>query len=628
MNKVILILSFLVLLNSVLSGQKAPVKFGDVSMEELQMKSYPADTSASAVILCDYGAFTSIQQQYDAFNPTYPFQFIRIRRIKILKKEGYIWANSSYPCNSNTQIKGITSNLENGKIVRENLKKESIFKDRVIEDRYVMRIAMPDVRVGSVIDLQFNSPFPISVWKFQEDIPVKYSELVLEDTPAVRLKSNFFGYEPLSISTPNRWVAREMPSFKEEPLMSSKENYVTKLEVDFLDIGVRSISRTWESISSFLMNHDYFGKTLVGPGYLNGIVKTIEDLGGTREEMMKQAFEAIKSTVKWNDQESLFTSDQTLGFPFKMKIGNSADINLILFQLLKKLGFDVYLVALSTRDNGFLSTDSPSLYKLNYVIVLAKIDEKSFLLDATETYMPYYLVPFRCLNYTGRTINVKVSEPVNINTTFKGKEFATYNLKMGLASRLQGSMILKKVDYAALDFRKKYRTFNSSVEYLEDYKKDKQGLQIIESTQYNLDSIYLPVIEDYKVTIDNQVNEIGNEVYVLPMFYHQQIENPFKLDSRKYPIDYGFNIEKTVTSSIEIPGKYEVSELPATVKLKLPEDAASLTYIVSQSGNIINVKSIFSINKIMFLPSEYNSLREFYDQVIKKHSEPIILKRK
>jgi hypothetical protein len=112
------------------------------------------------------------------------------------------------------------------------------------------------------------------------------------------------------------------------------------------------------------------------------------------------------------------------------------------------------------------------------------------------------------------------------------------------------------------------------------------------------------------------------------MFYHQQRENPFLMNSRKYPVDYGYNIEQTITSSIEIPGNYIVSELPATVRLKLPENTASLTYIVTQSGNIINVKSIFSINKIMFLPSEYNSLREFYDQVIKKHAEPIILKKK
>ena len=625
MNKAILILITLVYINTGISAQNAPIKYGDVSVEELKMSAYPGDTSASAVILCDYGIFRSTGNS--SFENHLPIHFTRIRRIKILKKEGYIWANSSYPCNSDTQIKGITFNLENGKMVRENLKSGSVFKERVTENRWVMRIAMPNVKVGSVIDLQFDALLPVQVWKFQEDIPVKYSELILEDTEVARFKNTFFGYEPLFISTPNRWVAKDMPSFKEEPLISSKENYVTKLELDFQDIGFRSIAGSWENVSSILLKDAYFGIALTGPGYLNSLAKSIVDSKGTREEMLKNAFEAIKSTVKWNKQESVFASGQTLAFQYKMKIGNSADINLILLQLLRKLDFEAFPVALSTRDNGFLSPSSPTIQKLNYVIVLAKIDDKSYLLDATEDYMPYYLLPFRCLNYNGRIVDETKSDHVSLGTTFKKKEFATYHLKMSEDNLLEGKMMLRNIDYAALDFRKKYMTFTSTEGYLEDYKKNKQGLQIMESTIYNLDSVYLPVVEDYKVTIDNRANVIGNDVYILPMFYHQLIENPFKMDSRKYPVDYGYNIENSITSVIEIPDNYEVSELPAAVKLKLENNDATLIYIVTQAGKSVNIKSIFSINKIMFMPEEYERLKEFYNQVIKKHSEPIILKK-
>ncbi|MBK7710348.1 MAG: hypothetical protein IPJ37_04915 [Bacteroidales bacterium] len=130
------------------------------------------------------------------------------------------------------------------------------------------------------------------------------------------------------------------------------------------------------------------------------------------------------------------------------------------------------------------------------------------------------------------------------------------------------------------------------------------------------------------VTINDQVSEIGNELYILPMFYNQLMENPFRMDVRKYPVDYGYGIEKTITSVIEIPENYEVSELPATVKISLQDNDASLAYIAGKSGHTVSVKSVFSIKKTMFLPEEYGRLREFYNQVIKKHSEPIILKRK
>ena len=150
-------------------AQKAPIKFGDVSLEELEMKTYPPDTSAPAVVLCDYGYFYSKT-----------LKFSRILRIKILKKEGYTWANYLFPATLRSQVRGLTSNLENGKIVQEKLKSESIFSERVTNDKYRMRVAMPGVRTGSVIDLQITMEFIPSEWKFQDRIPVKYSEVNID----------------------------------------------------------------------------------------------------------------------------------------------------------------------------------------------------------------------------------------------------------------------------------------------------------------------------------------------------------------------------------------------------------------------------------------------------------------
>ncbi len=616
MNKAILILSALFFFYSQASGQKAPVKFGDVTIEELRMDTYPEDTSASAVILCDYGHFNSTS-----------FLFTRIQRIKILKKEGYDWANSGYPYNIDTQIKGITFNLENGKITKEYLKSESIFKDKITENICIMRIAMPNVKVGSVIDLEFSFKGIMPIWRFQDLIPVKYSELEMEDTKEVKFKYNFFGYQPLYISTPVRWVAKNMPSFKVEPFMTSKENYLTRLEFDILNIDNHPVTTSWEELSRLLMEVPSFGLSLSSSAYLNKIARSIEDLNLSREEMIKKAFEAIQSVVKWNEKESLFASTGTLGFAYRMKIGNSADVNLILLQLLKKLGFDATPVIMSTRSHGFISPSSPSIERLNYIIVQVKTGGKSFLLDATEPHMPYYLIPFRCLNYTGILMDETSSTPLTISTDYKDKKFTTYNLRLLDNNTLEGKLILKKVDYSALDFRKKYQTFSGLDEYLEDFKKDKQGLRISGSGISNIDSIYLPVIEDYSVTINDQLTENGNEIYIFPMFYHQMRENPLRANERKYPVDYGYRIEETITSSIEIPENYEVVQLPAPLSLKMPENAASLTYITSRSGNTVNVKSVFSINKPMFLFTEYKNLKEFYNEVIKKHSEPIIIKK-
>lgn len=44
-----------VLFAATAEAQKPPIKFGDVPIEQLKMKRYEKDTSASAVVLADYG---------------------------------------------------------------------------------------------------------------------------------------------------------------------------------------------------------------------------------------------------------------------------------------------------------------------------------------------------------------------------------------------------------------------------------------------------------------------------------------------------------------------------------------------------------------------------------------------
>ncbi len=59
-------------------AQKTPMKWGKLSIEEIELNSYSSDTSASAVVLCDYGEIY--------FMPGQPIEVRRHKRVKILKK--------------------------------------------------------------------------------------------------------------------------------------------------------------------------------------------------------------------------------------------------------------------------------------------------------------------------------------------------------------------------------------------------------------------------------------------------------------------------------------------------------------------------------------------------------------
>ena len=615
-HKFILTTVFLLITVSSIS-QKAPIKFGKVDISELEMKYYDLDSSAPAVILCDYGIFDPNK-----------FEFRRVLRIKILRKEGYYWGNKVFNTSSRTGIRGFTFNLENGEVIKDKLKSESVFKERVTEDFYLTRIAMPNVKVGSVLDIEFiKDGFPVE-WRFQEDIPEKYNELIIWPSPYINFRQNFFGFEPLSLATSTRWIAKNMPAFKKEPYINSKNNYLTKFEFDILQISYPGyhleVSSSWEAINNILLKNDYFGIPLSGSAYLKDMRDNINEKDSTDLEKLKSAFESIKK-VKWNNKIRMQTTQPDLRSAYKKEIGNSSDINLMLVQLLRKLKIDAYPVILSTRENGYLSKNFPSLFKSNYVIAFVKLGNEEYLMDATEELIPFGLIPKRCLNVSGRLVDYKESKWVDLKTDKTDKKVVFYNLQMDEDFNISGTLSKARYDYNAFDFRKDYEEYNTEEDFLDDFLNNKTGLTVIETNIENLDSIYLPIKEEYEIEIDNQANVLNDKVFLELMLFDKLNANPFKSDKRNYPVDFAYPIIRNYIVKIQIPDNMTFSEIPEGFRMKLPDNAASFSYNISVSGNTIQLISKLCVNKILFLMDEYPDLKEFYNQIIKKQSEPLII---
>jgi hypothetical protein len=650
MNKHFLILILLLGFFSISQAEKAPIKFGQISKADLLNNVYLPDTSAPAVVLCDYGYFTESR-----------FITVRILRIKILKKEGYVWANQSYNLDFKTDIRGITYNLENGEIVETKLKNESIFKTRIFENFYEIRVAMPNVKVGSIIDIQFMYDGIPSTWDFQQEIPVVYSELNIEPSIYMKFNKNYFGYIPLDVSTNTRWVASNVPAFKPEPFMTSSKNYRTRLEFDLEEVAIptstrtytgngnyvqslstelyHSYAKTWESVRDLLYHkkqidsrgyeayiYDHFGASLENDSYLTDIVKDIKLRSLDRDETIKAAYEYAKQ-IKWDKTDRFLAEKNNLNTAYKEKKGNSADINLALIQLLRKLGLDAGPVIMSTRTNGRLSENHPSINKLNYVIAAVFTENDTILLDATEQNSPYYLLPMRDLNGQGQFVDKKRTGWISLTANKKDKEMVVYTLSIADDLSLKGKFTYLNGDYAALDFRNNYEDFNNDDEYLNDYKEGKKGLKVTSHKIDNIDSLYKPINEEFEVLINNAITDIDGELYITPLLYDQIKENPFKISDREYPIDFGYARDKTIITNYNFPQGYMVVNLPVNISMKLPGNNASFTCKSTVTEGKITVIYRIVINSSVFVQTEYADLREFYNQIIAKEAEPIVLKK-
>jgi hypothetical protein len=583
---------------------KSPIKFGEVELKDLEMSICDIDSSAEAVVLCHYGYFNAQN-----------FTFQDHIRIKILKKEGLKWANYVFNTSAKGDINGYTFNLENGEIIKSKLTRESVFEDRIIDKYYNYRVAMPNVKVGSVVDIKCNYNGVPFWWNFQQQIPVKWSELIVEPHGRLGIKQDYFGLLKYYIQEDYRWVVKDAPAIHEEPFINSINNYKQRIEMVFYN---KFMGCNWETENHYLLNDCYyFGYPTKSVIFVNKYIIDIREKSNSEQELIKNAFEFVRKSVKWNEENRIYTSSTLLHEIFNKGIGNSADINLLLYVVLKKLDFEVYPVLISKRENGVLLPSLPNLYKPNFVIVFLKGKERNYFLDATEKYNPYDLLPEQCLNGKGRIIDETKSDWINIETEKKDIFKSVYNLELNENLLFKGTINNIRENYNAFNFRKRYFSNDSEEEFLKNYLEEKPGLEIQDFKAVN---------DEYKVSISNFITPIDSELYIRPLFYEAIDKNPFNNDSRIFPIDFIYPKEITVIINLKIPDNYSVVSMPAPVLIKLPDNSAKCIYNISAINNKIILSYQYKINRVIYLPNEYSLLQEFYSQIVKKHSEPIILR--
>ncbi len=622
MKKASSIVLFFLLIFQTIMAQKEPMKYGKVDKADLEMSIYSPDSSASAVILCNYG-------YYDSQN----MQFVHQRRIKILKEEGKSFANLSVPGAEKTNVKGQTLNMENGKPVITKLGKDGIFIDRITKNVYSVRVAMPNVKVGSIIDVEYYfEGIPPHYWSFQETIPVRWSELILEENTLFSCRKTMTGYIALSESSNGRWVAKDVPAFKSEPYINNYKNYLSRLNIEISSIHIpgtyyKDYATTWEAVAKTLRNDEDFGMQLAALNfYLNGLEKEIKTATSVPEERMEKAYEAIKK-IKWDKGESLWPSKNGMSYAFNKKIGNAADINLNLILLLRKLDIQANPVVLSTRENGILPPYSVSFDKLNYVMVQAVIGEKTYLLDATDENLPIGLLPERAINGRGLVINKETQDWVDLTPQKKDKSTSILILKLGEDGTLKGDWKKSTYDFGALDLREHYKTFNSQDEYLKHLESDNIGLSIENYKIDNLDSIQQPVKEEFSIIFKNRITKINNQLFFNPLLFERISENPFKAEDRVYPVDFVTPSEKTQLLSLELPEGYSIEQLPKNIKMVIPENGASFSMQSSVNENKVQVLFKLNINKPIFFQKDYRDLKSFFDELVKKQAEMLIIKK-
>ncbi|WP_247237426.1 DUF3857 domain-containing protein [Telluribacter sp. SYSU D00476] len=647
----------LILLSVTSFAQKQSVEFGKIKPEDLQllkMKAYPKDSSADAVVLYDYGEtdFTIIGNEL-YIRTTYH------ERIKILNKSAFDLANVhiQYYWGGNnkseiiTNIKGYTYNLENGVVKQESLTKDMIFDERSSDGFSSRKITLPNVKEGSIIEYTYEDLTPWVIrnspagWKFQGERPVEWSEyrITIPQTLYYRMvMSGFLGLyinesKPADINLENlgtratsyRFVVKDAPAFRNEPFITTYSDYISTINfalarVDVPGSLIKNISLSWKDLNNTLLSSEYIGGQLERTGFLKDAATRIKAQTSDTTAQLEAAMKYIQNSVRWNGE--INRSSESIKKALEKREGDSGDINLLLTALLREIGYDAHPLILSTRQHGRIDSSYAMINKFNALVAHLSLNGKDVLLDGTDEFLKVGMLPDYCLNQVGWLLHPKNARFVAIKPTELDRNFEKADLTIGEDGELTGTFTRSYGGYSGWNARKKYKA-EGEARFVATVKEGRPSWDISKTTIINQEAVNLSMDATFELSMHDYVTQAGDMLYLKPMLSEAHTENALKAETRAYPVDFAYPKEEVFVATYRLPAGYKVLEQPKPVAVNLPNNEGRFLYAVSVNDKQVTVTSRIHLRKAVFGADEYSMLKMFYDQIIAKHNEQIVLKK-
>lgn len=628
-------------------AQAPPVKWGNVPDEHLHMAAYPADTNATAVVLADYGTV--------AFEQDFGIVFRHHRRIKILTEAGYEWGNVRLPyyAEDHTQdvqeVRGQTFTVgADGKVKRQGMPKGSVFRENVGEGYRQVRFTLPALAPGAVIEYQYTlrskSPIFVPEWAFQDSEPVLWSEFRIEIpgrlgyVRATRGVLNFHIQEEKDGVTPTggsrifRFVMRDVPALREEPYMTTPENFRARLEYQLASyydpgFGVRRFLQTWDEVAKQLMENDAFGRQIDRPR--RNVRDQVEAVtAGLTDpvERMRALYDFVRTNVAFTGHMGYFL-DRDLDDVLKTRTGSSPEVALLLVSMLREAGLEAEPVLISTRSHGTIIEEYPLLRQFNDVLVYVQAGGKPFLLDATDPLRPYDLLPYEALNGRGWLVRKGGAQWVGIQATGRYAHQAAITAALSEDGTLAGMLEASDGGYSAL-FKRRRLKDDGAEKLVRDVFLDGLDEVVLDSHAVaGADSVDGALKTQAAFTVPAYAQAAGDYLYVNPTVVDRTDENPLRLPERTFPVDFGYPSDVNYNLRLTLPEGYEVHEKPATQRLSLPNGGASFTRVVEVVDGVLVMQTRFVRARGVYDTREYHDLRAFYDRLVAAQAEPVVLKR-
>ena len=654
------ILSILFVFLSILSSSQSIVsKLPDITVDDLKVTHCSIDSSANAQILYEIGETRFLE---DIQNIDY--EFTKTARIQILNKDGYehgeikiyFYSKDAYNQETVSDFKATSYSLENGEIVQNSVRNNALITEKISDKVALKKYAFTNLKPGTIIEYTYKitSPYLMHLppWYFQHDIPAIFSGYKISINPRVSyvLQNKGFmnfdfdtvytrPYGTGSNSVPQvltvyEWELSDVPAFTDDKYVTTDDDYLQSMwfqleSYNFRNGVHRKFNTTWKQMSDGLLNEiDGFG------GYIKQnksndkrVVEQLDLSGKDEYEKIEIIVQYVKNNFRFNNRFGI-NADQLKNEMYVTKTGNDASINLLLLSLLNTAGIEANPLLVSTRSNGEVYYQYPMLTSFNYVVVLAKTNDGSIILDATDPYLPNDAIPYYCINDYGFEVKkMNRNEDANfyplnpLGNKIRMQQVITINpetdsINVVIAAKFKG--------YNAARYRKYYA--DNGKTGLLDYFKEKITGEISDITIEKQEEIDKDLV--IKFVIENRLEKIGSRLIIDPFIYNDYADAIFVNETRDYPVDFGNTYNEKFVVTFQIPEGYEIDFVPENVSMSDLDNSLVYKAVVIRNNNIIQILSDINITKSRYEKEDYQALKTFFDKIVEFHNQKIILKKK
>jgi hypothetical protein len=614
-----------------------------LSQEELKYKICPFDKEADAVIFCHKAVATP-----DGDGKLVTRHKIRF---KILRDKGIDRGNVIIPFYSKDgfeaieEVGGFVYNTEGDPaFIQLPIDRKTIFRNKLNEVFSEVKLALPHIRVGSIIEYEFTSirkTYYLSDWNFQSDIPTLWSQFDVTILAGAQFaykisKSPLLPVDVKTVKEEGRMIftMRNIGGLREEPFMDAPDDYRQKIVFQFAQYqdayGARQrYANTWADLARDLLSSAEFGKALDrNVNDADAVLAPIKLLPSEYEKMVA-TYAHIRKNFSWNRIYSTSASDG-LKKVWDRKSGSAGEINLLLINLLREVKLDVIPLLVSDRDNGKVDASYPFINQFNKVVALVSINGRKYLLDGTDAFTPVSLIPFNLLNTYAFPVVKKSAELILLGDDKRmHTNYLSILSTIDERGEMKGEANMLSFDYSKANRRSILRQSSSIDKFVSHFFQREVSNIEIDSFQVDdpeIDS--LPMRQSFQFA--TSMPSSGDYRIVTTNLFAGFDKSPFVSDLRFTNINFGSLFNSTTTHVVNIPATMKPEALPKNINLLMPDKTIGLmrTVVYDADRNQVIVRTRYQLGRPVFVPDEYDSVKEFYKKMVEAMNEPIVLTKK